>query len=236
MALIDRLIALARIDERRLELEKKIARAPEAALGEEAKAKQSRDHITKLKEDAKRAILDTKRLEAEAKAKQEEVEKTQIAQNQAKGNEEFKLLGKKIATLKAEIGALELKILEEYERADRRTAELATVEKSQKEVDQHAATERKKADEVLRGLKEELAKVQAERAQAASGIEKEPLAMYRAALERHGDRAVTSVQGQVCGGCFIAIRPNQLSMLKGREQLVTCWQCGRILYLESSAA
>jgi hypothetical protein len=45
------------------------------------------------------------------------------------------------------------------------------------------------------------------------------------------EKAVAPVQDQVCGGCFISIRPNQLSLLKGRDQLVTCWQCGRILHL-----
>src|SRR5688500_15106547 len=96
MALIDAFIKLSVIDDRRIAVERKLANAPRAAKEADARAKDAKDAVLKFKEDAKRSTLELKRLEADAKAKQQEIEKTQINQNQAKGNEEFKLLGKKI--------------------------------------------------------------------------------------------------------------------------------------------
>src|SRR6478609_4923410 len=113
MALIDRFVKLAEIDDRRLALEKKLANAPRPAKEAEARAKDAKDAVQRYKEDGKRAQLELKRLEADAQA----------------------------------------------------------------------------------------------------------MSMYREALERHGDRALASVQGATCQGCFITIRPQQLSMLKSREQL-----------------
>ena len=68
-----------------------------------------------------------------------------------------------------------------------------------------------------------------------AGIDPKALELYKAALERHGDRAVAPVQGSVCQGCLITVRPQQLSLLRARDQIVTCWECGRVLYLEGAA-
>jgi predicted nucleic acid-binding Zn-ribbon protein len=232
MALIEKFIELGKIDGRRIDLERKIARAPAPAQAEEARAKNARDTIVKLKEEGKRASLEMKKLEADVQAKQQDVEKTQINQNQAKQNEEYKLLGKKIETLKGEIDALEGKILEELERGDKRAADLAELEKSSKTIEQDAVAARKKVDADVKVLQAELEKVKAERTEALKGVDKDALGVYANVLKEHQDSAVVRVEGNVCGGCHISIRPQQISVLKGREQLVTCWQCGRILYLE----
>jgi predicted nucleic acid-binding Zn-ribbon protein len=239
MAIIHRFVALSQVDARRLAVEGKIARAPLQSQQEELRAQKARDAIAKVKDDTKRAILETRRLEAELKAKQQELEKTQVAQNLAQKNEEYRLLAKKIDTLKEEIGAHEIRILEEYERADGRVSQLAELEKASQIAEKDAQAARKKVDAELAVLKAELEKLRAERAQVASGIDKDALAKYEVVLQQLGDSAVAIVQGMptkpVCGGCFIAVRPNQISLLKGNEQLVTCWQCGRILSLEPSS-
>jgi predicted nucleic acid-binding Zn-ribbon protein len=233
MGLIDRFVKLAGIDDRRLALERKLAKVPQASKEGEAKAKEAKDALQRFKENGKKAQLELKRLEAEVKAKQQEVDKTQVAQNQAKGNEEFKLLGKKADGLRAEIGDIEMKILEEYERADRRGSDTAALEAKEKEAQREYQALAKEAEAQSNAVKAELAQVEAERKEALSGIDKAALEMYRQALDRHGDRAVAAVAGGVCQGCFISIRPNQISMLKSGEQIVTCWQCGRILFLEA---
>lgn len=232
MVLIERFVVLAKVDARRLDLERRIARGPLQLQQEDARGQKARDTITKLKDDGKRAGLETKRLEGETKAKQQELEKTQIAQNQAKQNEEFKAHAKKIDSLKVEIEALETKTLEEYERAEKRVVDLAAAEKGVKVVEQEVAAARKKIEAEQAALKAELEKVRAERTAAEKGIDGEALGVYTTVLQQHGDSALARVDGNSCSGCNISVRPNQLSILKGREQLVTCWQCNRILYLE----
>ncbi len=234
MALIDAFIKLSGIDDRRIAVERKLANAPRAAKEADGKAKEAKDALQKFKEDAKRAGLELKRLEAEAKAQTAEIEKTQINQNQAKGNEEFKLLGKKVDGLKEALGIIETKILEEYERIDRRGPDQAALEAKEKAALAEAAALNKAAEAEIATLKADLAKIEAERKAALEGVDKQALAMYREALERHGDRAIASVASSSCQGCFTSVRPNQISLLKSREQILTCFECGRILFLEGA--
>lgn len=232
MALIDAFIKLSGIDDRRIALERKLQNAPRAAKEGDARSKEAKDALQRFKEDAKKSGLELKRLEADAKAKQQEIEKTQVSQNQAKGNEEFKLLGKRSEGLKAEVAAIEVKMMEEYERAESRGSDQAALEAKAKEAQAASDKLNKDAEALITALSNELGRVEAERKAALEGIDKAALAMYREALDRHGDRGVAGVNGNVCQGCFTTVRPQQLSLLKTKEQIVTCFECGRILFLE----
>ena len=46
---------------------------------------------------------------------------------------------------------------------------------------------------------------------------------------RH-DAAVVPVQHGICGGCHLHIPPQLAHAARGGVELVTCDQCGRILY------
>jgi predicted nucleic acid-binding Zn-ribbon protein len=233
MTLVDRFIALSEIDTRRMAFERKLSQAPGIARQADARARQAKDAVQAFKDAAKKAQLEMKRAEADLKAKQADLEKNQIAQNQAKGNEEFRLLGKKIDGLKDEIGAMEMKILEELERQDSRGPELASLEKAQKDAEAEAVRINKDVEAQVAGLKADHAKVMAERQKVAATLDAKTLEVYKSALDANGDTAVALVQGSTCQGCNMSVRPNQISLLKGREQLITC-QCGRVLYLEQA--
>jgi predicted nucleic acid-binding Zn-ribbon protein len=232
MSLIDKLVQVAEIDGRRLALLRKIEAAPSSVRSDEVKVENVKAELARMKDDSKKGTLEVKRLEGELKAKQQEVEKTQTAQNQAKSNEEFQAHGKKMAALKTEIGDFEIKVLEEYERADHREKDRAPLEKKLKELEAEAKTTRDRVAAESKKLKDELAQVEGERRERLKVLDKDQLALYERALSKHGDRAVVAVVDNFCQGCLVSIRPNQMAHLKSREQVVTCWECGRLLYLE----
>lgn len=232
MPLIDKLKAVSEVDVRRLALERKLADLPNAPRAVEAKADVVRATLARQKEEQKKGTLEMKRLEGEVKAKQQEVDKTEAARNQARANDEFQAHGKKIQGLKVEIGDLETKILEEMERQDQRAKDRTPLEKKLAELEAEARATRAQAEVEGKALRAQLAEVQAERRELLSVLGKDELSLYERALERHGDRAVISVVDGYCQGCLVSIRPNQAAQLRGGEQIVTCWECGRMLYSE----
>jgi predicted nucleic acid-binding Zn-ribbon protein len=81
------------------------------------------------------------------------------------------------------------------------------------------------------------------RAEAAKGVSQEYLAAFdriagnyegdaMAAIEIHGKRPP---QEFVCGGCFMALNAEHVNALRTRDEIRTCDNCGRILYLEVEA-
>lgn len=231
MGLTDKLVQVSEIDARRISLQRRLEAAPAPLRDFEAKIEQAKSRLTREKDEAKKGGLEIKRLEGEVKAKQQEIEKCETARNTSRSNDEFQALGKKIASIQKEIGDFEVKILEEMERQDARDKGRAPLEKQVKEVEAELKAARAKIDVEVKALQAELAKVDAERKEALTILDKDQRALYDKALERHGDRAVVPVQDGYCQGCLVKIRPNQGAQLKGGDMLVTCWECGRILYV-----
>jgi predicted nucleic acid-binding Zn-ribbon protein len=53
-----------------------------------------------------------------------------------------------------------------------------------------------------------------------------------AAIEIHGKRPP---HDYVCGGCYMSLNAEHVNALRTRDEIRTCDNCGRILYLEAEA-
>lgn len=73
-----------------------------------------------------------------------------------------------------------------------------------------------------------LTELQQARQKLAERIKPQILNRYER-LSRSYGRAVVPVTGNLCLGCFVTL-PTSYSSLKDKESLLTCENCGRILY------
>jgi predicted nucleic acid-binding Zn-ribbon protein len=85
-------------------------------------------------------------------------------------------------------------------------------------------------DERNTNLQKELETVEAERETLADGIEDDALNRYERLLKSKGQNIVVGVHKGVCGGCHMKLPAHQLVSCKAAQGLVTCTNCGRILY------
>lgn len=82
----------------------------------------------------------------------------------------------------------------------------------------------------LREVEGSLDLLRRRRDELVSQIDPDLLERYEYLRERKGGRAVAFVVGEVCGGCNVALPAGILSKVREKETLVTCEECGRILY------
>jgi predicted nucleic acid-binding Zn-ribbon protein len=78
-------------------------------------------------------------------------------------------------------------------------------------------------------LKVELAALEQKRAEMSSAIDAATVNLYRGILSRKGQAVVRVEQGR-CLGCRVSLSVSELQRVRG-EAIVTCSNCGRILYL-----
>jgi len=57
-------------------------------------------------------------------------------------------------------------------------------------------------------------------------------ALYERYYEKYHDRAIVSVKGGVCHGCFVTIPPMRLDIIRRMDSIEFCENCGRILIWE----
>ena len=153
-----------------------------------------------------------------------------MQQFQTKKNEEYRALTHEIDLCKAEIVKLEdreLDIMEQAEAAHRAVSDAAA----------HAATAREESARQLTDLaarEETLRKHLAEaidgRSTLAEAAGESGLAVYERLRKNKGERVVVGVEHAACGGCHMKLPAQVVLACRGDQGLVTCPNCGRILY------
>ncbi len=79
-------------------------------------------------------------------------------------------------------------------------------------------------------LKKELAGLEANREQLAQVVDEAGRSRYDRLLKTKGTNVVVGVTHGVCGGCHMKLPTQVIVSCKAEEDIVTCINCGRILY------
>ena len=227
---IERLLILQDRDRKILRVQQELAHiAPEReTLRDRAASTQSQ--LDAAKNRTKQIEAERKRLEVDVEAKKTQIEKYANQQLQTRKNEEYRALAHEIDGCKAEINKIEDQEIELVEQAEAAQKDVARAT-------QEAAAAKKLADEQVaqlnqreENLKKELAELQSGRAELASAVDETARARYERLLKSKGDNVVVGVDHGACGGCHMKLPAQILVSCQGHKELVSCINCGRILY------
>ncbi len=173
---------------------------------------------------------DRKALELEVEAKKELITRYANQQFQTRKNEEYRALAHEIDQCKQAI----------FQTEDQEIALMEQAETAQKEVTratQAAAETRKMVDEQIarlaareQSLKKELESLEVNREELAAAVTEGARARYDRLVRSKGENVIVGIQHGVCGGCHMRIPPQLLVMCQADKEVVTCSNCGRILY------
>jgi predicted nucleic acid-binding Zn-ribbon protein len=190
----------------------------------------AQNSLETAKNRVKQIESDRKNLELEVEAKKEQIAKYANQQLQTRKNEEYRALTNEINMCKEEIFKIENREIELMEQAEAAQKEVARATQ--------AATEsRKLMEEQLsqltgreQNLKNELAELTTNREELAAAVDEGARARYERLVRNKGESVVVGVQHGVCGGCHMRLPAQVLVTCQAQQELVTCTNCGRILY------
>jgi predicted nucleic acid-binding Zn-ribbon protein len=195
-----------------------------------AKGADAQKALDAAKERVKQLESDRKNLELEVEAKKQLISKYANQQFQTRKNEEYRALQHEIELCKEEITKIEDRELELMEQA----------EAAQKEVGRNtqanSSTKKLVEDQIAQlgdreqALKKELAELELNREELATAAGDIARGRYERLVRNKGENVVVGVQHGVCGGCHMRLPPQLLVMCQAQQEIVTCSNCGRILY------
>ena len=179
-------------------------------------------------------------LAVDLKEQEDLVVNRRAALNTTKTNKEYAAILTQINTLKADSVKTEedaLKALQDVEQV--RVEADAVQEQIQTEQKRLTEIEEKNSGEIAR-LNKMHGELSTRRQLAAAEIDPEALAVFdRVAATYDGEAmAMVEIHGRkppfrfVCGGCFMNLNAEHANALRVRDEIRTCDNCGRILYLE----
>jgi len=186
-----------------------------------------------IKDKGRQVEVQKKNLELDIATRSESIARLRTQQYETRKNDEFAAMGREIERYQKEISDLEDQELALMEQADLLKAQAATEEKTTSATklsiaQQVADLESKQT--ILKGRLEELKK---ERDELASKVDEDLLDRFNRLFASKGDAAVVALEHDVCTGCHMKITTQTAVRVKGGKEIVSCEQCGRILYLES---
>jgi predicted nucleic acid-binding Zn-ribbon protein len=211
------------------------ARANLASVAPERTALQSRAAATQAGHDAaklrvKQIETEKKRLELEVESKKTLIEKYANQQLQTRKNEEYKALAHEIEMAKADINKIEdteIELMEQIEAATKNVAAAAKEAAEAKKLVDDKISDLNSREE---NLKKELAQLESNRNELAAAVEEVARSRYERLLKSKGGKVVVGIPHGVCGGCHMKLQQQIIVTCQAHADIVTCSNCGRILY------
>ena len=227
---IEKLLLLQDRDQKIRRLQEELAHLGPEREGLRAKAAATQSQLETLKTRAKQIESDRKRLELDVESKKQQIEKYANQQLQTRKNEEYRALAHEIDGCKADITKIEdqeIGLMEQAEQVQRENSRLSREAGETKKlvVDQVAQLDQREEN-----LKKELAELQQGRAELAAGVEESARVRYDRLIRNKGDNVIVGVNHGVCGGCHMKLPPQILVFCMADQEIITCTNCGRILY------
>jgi predicted nucleic acid-binding Zn-ribbon protein len=195
-----------------------------------AKASAAQAELEDAKLRVKQLEAARKELELEVEGKKQLITRYANQQFQTRKNEEYRALAHEIEICKDAIFKIEDKEIELMEQGEAAQKEVSratqAVADTRKLVDEQVA----RLDAREANLKKELAELEANREALASAVDESARGRYERLVRSKGENVVVGVQHGVCGGCHMKLPPQLLVTCQAEKELVSCSNCGRILY------
>ncbi len=185
-------------------------------------------------EDAKLRVRQTesarKDLELEVETKKAMIVRYANQQFDTRKNEEYRALAHEIDTCKAAIFEIENREIELMEQGESAQKDVLRATQAVKDTGALVDDQVAQLDAREQNLLKELATLEANREELASAVDAGARNRYERLMRSKGENVVVGVPHGVCGGCHMKLPPQLLVMCQARKELVTCSNCGRILY------
>ena len=233
---LEKLIALQNLDTSIRKLEKELEAIPERRAEIEGEFDRRAFEIRALESRRDEARHNRARLENEVVEQRNRAERAERNLMSSKKQDEYTAAIREADAARKQISALETQILEQMESLEQ--AESALHERADEIATLNSDREaRLKAfDEETKSQSEKLAKQRIEREQVFASLPPSMSGMYSRIRARIRDGvAVAEARNRSCTACFMSLRPQVMAEIRRGDVVLTCDNCGRILYFVSES-
>ncbi len=186
--------------------------------------------VEALKQKSRRVEMDRKKLELDVGTRAETISRLKTQQYQTRKNDEFQAIGHEIERYENEISKIEDDELELMVQADKIKMDLSEEEKKAVGVKESVGRQTADLDEKAKALESRVEELTRERAEVAGKIDEDLLARFERLFKSKGDAVVVALEHEVCTGCHMKVTAQTAHRVKAGREIVSCENCGRILY------
>ena len=228
---LQKLIALQNLDTSIRKLETDQQAIPERRAEIEREFDQRAFEIRALESRRDEAKHTRARLETEVADQRNRAERAERNLMSSKKQEEYTAAIREADAARKQISALETQILEQMEQLEQAEAALNERAAEIASLNSDREARLKAFDEETGTIGDRLAAARKEREEVFANLPKQMSGMYARIRARIRDGvAVAEARNRSCSACFMSLRPQVMAEIRRGEDVMTCDNCGRILY------
>ena len=232
---LQKLIALQNLDTTIRKLETDQQAIPERRAEIEREFDQRAFEIRALESRRDEAKHTRARLENEVVEQRGRAERAERNLMSSKKQDEYTAAIREADAARKQISALETQILEQMEQFEQAEASLKERADEIATLNSDREARLKAFDEETGTIGERLANAHKERDEVFANLPKQMSGMYTRIKSRIRDGvAVAEARNRSCTACFMSLRPQVMAEIRRGEEVLTCDNCGRILYFVPS--
>jgi uncharacterized protein len=228
------LIQLQEIDARVRTLTEQKKRLPQLLEDLERRRAAAKADLETVKENLLTAQKNKRERDKDLEAGVQKVEKLKARTSEIKNNKEYQAMLKEIETAEQENKAIEDDILTLMEKIDAASAGIVSAEQRAREEEAAIRAEQKQHEADFAKIEEELKGTEHARQGLVTHVKPAVFAQYENLLASKSGTAIAEARGESCSGCYMSIPPQVFVNVKKNESIITCPQCGRILYYKEA--
>jgi uncharacterized protein len=240
--MLESLLNLQAVERQLAQVRRRLRSRENAANIQQKRIDQIRSDWEALHQQSLERRKEADRLSLDLKEKEDQVVKLRTSLNTARTNKEYSAILTQINTFKADNSRVEedaLRVIQEAESIQGEATQLQGEIDAQQE--RLGEIRESNQDEVAR-LNHMMEGLERQRDDATKSVSPEALAIFERIGESYDGEsmAVIEVHGRkpphqyVCGGCFMSLNAEHANALRVRDEIRTCDNCGRILYLPAT--
>ena len=236
IAELSQLVALQETDIEIKRCNEELTALPKRQAEIEQRFEASAKEFLELEQQLDETNAERQRLESDLAEEQRKHEKFKADLMKARNEKEYTTAVREIDVTKKAIGVFEtevLKLMEKIEKLDAQVKERSPeIEKMRAEVKDQIAVLNAAAE----NCRQKLERLTAERARLLAELAPNTRATYERVAKLKSGLALAEARDYSCQACRMRIRPQVFNDLRKGETIMTCENCGRILYYKSEAA
>lgn len=236
---LDAIRALQEIELQIYDIRRQLARKEKFVTLQSAKVNSARAALETEQREYRRAQVEMGEFDLTLKARSAGVDKLREQLLAVRTNKEYAAMLSQLNTEKAEVSRIESRGLEMMGALETRKIALAAHEKTCQDEEQRLAELKNQFQAAQQSFSQKLAELNTLRQQATEKIAPEIQTIFNRVSERYEGEAMARVVRSnprrdefTCEGCNMSITADRYNGLKTRDEIQTCGNCGRILYVD----
>jgi predicted nucleic acid-binding Zn-ribbon protein len=228
--IIEKLLVLQDRDRKLLRVTQELAHLGPERESLRAKAASTQSQLETAKLRVKQIESERKQRDLEIEGKKSQIEKYLNQQLQTRKNEEYKALTHEIEMAREVIFKIEdaeIVLMEQAEAAQKQVVRATTEAAAAKKLVDDQIGQLNEREE---NLKKDFTALTGDRAQLASAVDDSTRRRYERIFKSKGENVVVGIDHSSCGGCHMKLPPQIVTHCRAQGEIVTCPNCGRILY------